>query len=217
MTFRIPIFPLPNVVFFPYMDLPVHIFEPRYRQMVADCLAGDRRLAMVLLKPGWEPDYYSRPPVCPVAGAGEIVECQRLGDGRYNILLRGVGRIGIEGEAPSEKLYRIAVARWLHDIYPAGGEQALASRAERLRQAYGRLVSRLPKPVPRLLRVLSDQGSPGILVDRIIAEVIGEVEQRQRLLEIREVAARIAEVTDYLEGAVARQAERDPQWQAKWN
>ncbi|MFQ5521288.1 MAG: LON peptidase substrate-binding domain-containing protein, partial [Candidatus Methylomirabilia bacterium] len=151
MNARLPVFPLPNVVFFPHTMLPLHIFEPRYREMVADCLTGDKRLAVVLLKPGWEADYYGRPPVYPVAGAGEITQWESLPDGRYNILLRGLGRILIDGEAGSEKLYRLANARWLNDVYPSGGEQALAPRMEQLRQVSGQLLSQLPQPVPGLL------------------------------------------------------------------
>ncbi|MGH7405380.1 MAG: LON peptidase substrate-binding domain-containing protein, partial [Candidatus Methylomirabilales bacterium] len=81
---EIPIFPLPNVVFFPHTLLPLHIFEPRYRQMLADCLTGERWLAVVLLRPGWEAEYYGRPAVYAVAGAGEIVASERLPDGRSN-------------------------------------------------------------------------------------------------------------------------------------
>ncbi len=73
---EIAIFPLPNVVFFPHTLLPLHIFERRYRQMLADCLAGERRLAMALLRPGWEAGYHGRPAIYAVAGAGEIVSSE---------------------------------------------------------------------------------------------------------------------------------------------
>ena len=61
----IPIFPLPNAVLFPNVFLPLHIFEPRYREMVADALQGDRIIGMVLLRPGWEADYDGRPAIYP--------------------------------------------------------------------------------------------------------------------------------------------------------
>lgn len=217
MSLHVPIFPLPHTVFFPHTTLPLHIFEPRYRQMVADCLMGEKRLAVVLLRPGWEADYYGRPPAYPVAGTGEITGWERLADGRYNILLRGVGRIAIEGEVPSEKLYRIASARWLEDVYPAKGAESLAPQVELLRLAFGQLLSALPRPIPRLLDVLSDRDSPGTLVDRIASAVIDEVDTRQRLLETPDVEARIAEVTGYLQTLLAHRGESDPRWQAKWN
>ena len=68
----LPLFPLPNVVLFPNVFLPLHIFEPRYRAMVADALKGDRLIGMVLLRPGWESDYEGRPPVFPTGCAGLI-------------------------------------------------------------------------------------------------------------------------------------------------
>jgi len=217
VSLAVPIFPLPDVVFFPHTTLPLHIFEPRYREMVADCLAGDKRLAVVLLKPGWEADYYGRPPVFPVAGTGEITEWERLPDGRYNILLRGVGRIAIEGEVPSEKLYRVASARGLEDVYPAAGAEALAPQVELLRLAFGQLLSGLPRPIPKLLDLLSDRDSPGALVDRIASAAVGEVDARQRLLETPDVETRIAEVTRHLRALLTERGASDPRRQAKWN
>ena len=86
----IPIFPLPNAVLFPNVFLPLHIFEPRYREMVADALQGDRIIGMVLLRPGWEPDYDGRPAIYPIGCAGVITNAERLPDGRFNIVLRGM-------------------------------------------------------------------------------------------------------------------------------
>jgi Lon protease-like protein len=110
---RVPIFPLPNTVFFPRAKLPLHIFEPRYRQMVADALAGERLIVVVLLKPGWEDEYYENPPVHDTATLGTIEEHELLPDGRYNILLQGVERVrlvegpdDIEPLLAGEKLYR---------------------------------------------------------------------------------------------------------------
>ena len=87
------LFPLPNLVLFPHVMQPLHVFEPRYRQMTADALAGDRLIALVLLRPGWEADYEGRPPVFPVACLGHVVADKQLPDGRYNLLLRGLSRL----------------------------------------------------------------------------------------------------------------------------
>ncbi len=76
-TLVLPIFPLPEVTLFPHTFLPLHIFEARYRAMVADALARDRRLAVARLEPGYESTYDGRPPVRAVAGAGEIVNWER--------------------------------------------------------------------------------------------------------------------------------------------
>lgn len=103
----LPIFPLPDAVLFPGVFLPLHIFEPRYRDMVADALLGDRIIGMVLLKPGWQGDYEDRPPVYPVGCAGVITHAESLADGRYNIVLRGLQKFEILDES-RERAYRLA-------------------------------------------------------------------------------------------------------------
>ena len=108
----IPIFPLPNVVLFPNVVLPLHIFEPRYREMVSDALGGDRVIGMVLLRPGWERDYEGRPPVYPIGCAGVITHAERMADGRYNIALRGMEKFRIAGEDHSRN-YRVATVETL--------------------------------------------------------------------------------------------------------
>src|SRR5262245_52740264 len=86
------LFPLPNLVLFPNVAQPLHIFEPRYRQLMADALADDRLITMALLRPGWEQDYHKSPPLYPVACVGRIAQEQRLPDGRFNLLLQGLCR-----------------------------------------------------------------------------------------------------------------------------
>src|SRR5262245_24333443 len=117
------LFPLPNLVLFPSVIQPLHIFEPRYRQMMADALDDDRLLALVLLRPGWEEDYHLRPPIHAVACLGAIANEECLPDGRYNLLLHGLRRIRIIEELPAEKLYRCARVELLQDVAPAAGQE----------------------------------------------------------------------------------------------
>jgi Lon protease-like protein len=107
MSRRIPLFPLPGVVLLPGTILPLHIFEPRYRAMVADALEGNRMIGMAMLKPGWESAEES-PAVHRVGGAGEIIEFEELEDGRYNILLEGRFRYRILKEEAEGAPYRTA-------------------------------------------------------------------------------------------------------------
>src|SRR4029450_12549793 len=116
----VPIFPLPDVTFFPHTLLPLHVFEARYRAMVIDAVERAPKLVVVRLPPGYESTYAGKPPVYPVAGLGEIVSCERLATGRYNILLRGDCRVRLEQEVPSDTLYRLIRARRLADVEPAG-------------------------------------------------------------------------------------------------
>jgi Lon protease-like protein len=123
---RFPLFPLPNVVFFPKMYLPLHIFEPRYRAMVADAAAGERCIGMVLLKEGWEQDYYGNPPIFEMGCVGRLVSVQPLPDGRYNILLQGLHRFEVR-EQYFEKSYREARAA----LQPAEADAPLGPSVRR--------------------------------------------------------------------------------------
>src|SRR5262245_48955234 len=127
MSDLLPLFPLPNVVFFPNVFLPLHIFEPRYREMVSDAIAGDRMIGMVLLRPGWEHDYEGRPPVYQIGSSGVITHFERLTDGRYNIILRGLERFRIlqEDEARS---YRRAVVEPLAEQSFSGDDRTVIRR-----------------------------------------------------------------------------------------
>src|SRR5262245_12378423 len=100
------LFPLPNLVLFPHVVQPLHIFEPRYREMTADTLSGDRLIALVLLKSGWEENYDGRPAVHTVACLVRVVADQLLDDGRYNLLVRGLSRARLLGEVSDDKTYR---------------------------------------------------------------------------------------------------------------
>ncbi len=205
---HIPIFPLPDVVLFPHTLLPLHIFEPRYRQMVRDCLAGDKRLAMGLLRPGWETDYYGRPPIYPIAGAGEIIQHEELPDGRFNILLRGTMRIGITAELPADKSYRVARARPLPDRYPDANPKALVDRIERLKVFYLRILSEVQKGQGEIAKIFSGVKDPGIIVDRIAGAAIADAETRQQVLEAVEVATRLAIVQDHLVAVLSHLSDR---------
>lgn len=109
-------FPIPNLVMFPHVVQPLHVFEERYREMMSDALVGDRLLAMPILKPGWEPDYAGRPPVEPWACLGKVVLHNKLPDGCYNLLLMGVSRIKITEELAPLRSFRQAKAELVADI-----------------------------------------------------------------------------------------------------
>jgi uncharacterized protein len=120
----LPLFPLPNVVLFPNVFLPLHIFEPRYREMIADALNSDRMIGMVLLRPGWERDYEGRPPVYPTGCSGVITHAERLPDGRYDIVLRGLDRFRIVQEN-HDRSYRRAIVENLPDAAPASDQRRI--------------------------------------------------------------------------------------------
>ncbi len=190
---RIPIFPLPEVVFFPETVLPLHVFEPRYRQMVADCLAGDRWLGVVMLRPGWEKDYQGRPPVHSVAGAGEVIQAEALADGRYNVLLDGRARVRIlEEDGPEGRLYRVARVQRLADRGPSPDDRTFQGRLQELRAAHARLLLALGQSHPDVVGRLTVAGaSPGAVIDRIVSAVVPDAEVRQHVLETVDVSERL--------------------------
>ncbi len=127
MAELLSLFPLPNVVLFPNVFLPLHIFEPRYREMVADAIASDRMIGMVLLRPGWEHNYEGHPPVYPIGCSGVITHFDRLSEGRFNIVLRGLERFRILEEDYSRS-YRRASVETLREEPAADEDRTLIGR-----------------------------------------------------------------------------------------
>lgn len=159
------IFPLPNLVLYPHVMQPLHIFEDRYREMLEDALAGDQLIAMALLKPGWEDDYESRPPMAQYGCLGKVVAHHRLDDGRYNLLLMGVQRVRIIEELQPLRSFRQARVELIDDCYD------FPSAAER-RNLQQRLLTAFRKHLPcacqlpeQLENMLSDQLPLGLLTD----------------------------------------------------
>jgi uncharacterized protein len=107
----IPLFPLPNFVLFPGVRVPLHIFESRYREMVADVADSHGIIGMMLLKGPWERDYYGFPDVFAMGCAGHIEELVKLPDGRFNLILGGTGEFAIEQEI-RERAFRQARVSW---------------------------------------------------------------------------------------------------------
>ena len=187
----LPIFPLPGLTFFPHTLLPLHIFEARYRAMVTDCLARDRRLALVGLRPGYEATYDAKPEVYAVAGAGEIVRWERLATGRFNILVRGDCRVRIETELPTDTLYRVVRARVLEDAVPQGDGGRLASQTDRVKAACLRLLEAHGQSSREVERALRAATVPGVAADRIASVVIPDPLLRQDMLETLDVGRRL--------------------------
>ena len=199
------LFPLPNLVFFPQVMQPLHIFEPRYCQMTADALAGDRLVALVLPKPGWEGAYEGCPSLHPVACLGKIVADQKMPDGRYNILLRGLSRIQINQEIPHGKAYRKAKTELLAEVPVAD-----AKLERRLRRKLAKLVPLLfpkqPEVKDQFRKLLKSDLTLSALCDIFAFALPLEVEFKQILLEELEVEERLARLLKQLENNPAAEA-----------
>ena len=195
----LPIFPLPDVTFFPHTFLPLHVFEARYRAMITDALARDRRIVVARLRPGFETDYEGKPAIFPVAGGGEIVNCERLASGRFNILVKGQWRVRVESEVPTDTLYRLARARRLEDA-PASGD--VAPVVSRIRSSCRRLLEALDRPLDVLKGALGPEQEAGMIADRVAAAFLPDPALRQRLLEILDVGERLRRVSTALDDLV---------------
>jgi Lon protease-like protein len=161
------IFPLPNLVMFPHVIQPLHVFEPRYRELTEDALASDKLIAMAVLSEGWQEDYEGRPPLHPVACLGRIATHERLPDGRFNLLLLGLGRVRLIQELPPARLYREAESQLLEDEYPTVSADSRAVLHRRLLAAFRERIQRLVKGQAELEKLLSVDMQLGTLTDLI--------------------------------------------------
>ena len=185
----LPIFPLPDLTFFPRTMLPLHIFEARYRAMITDCLSRDRRLAVVGLRPGYEAAYEGRPAVYPVMGVGRIVQWERMATGRYNLLLQGECRARIDRELPADTLYRMVAATPLQD--EGADAPAVAPLTSRVRSAAARILATVGRSGEELQQSLDALTEPGRLCDQIASTLIPSPTTRQALLEELHVERRL--------------------------
>ena len=186
--FLLPLFPLPNLVFFPHTRLPLHVFEPRYRQMVQDALDGDQRFGIVLLRPGWESDYYGAPAVYSTGTLATIEQAVPLEDGRFNILVRGDIRFRILEEV-SRVPYR--TARVVAEPERARDSGRAYAQREWLADLSRQYLRYLPDQtaVPEIETVDLDA-----LTNALIMSLNLDVEEKQRLLEMSDAAERAEQV-----------------------
>lgn len=201
------LFPLPNLVFFPQVMQPLHIFEPRYRQMTADALDSDRLIALVLPRPGWDKDYAGSPAIHSVACLGRILAEQKLDDGRFNILLRGTARLRIVEEIPGKTLYRVARCEVLHEMPIADEGRSLSWRTT--------LIDKAPHWLPQqgeiagqFTKLLQSDLPLGALCDILAFALPLEAEFKQTLLEELSVEARLRTLHEFLESATTAVSHR---------
>ena len=188
----IPVFPLPNVVLFPSVFLPLHIFEPRYRSMVDDALKGDRIIGMVLLRPGWQSDYEGRPPVYPIGCAGVITHAERLSDGRFNIVLRGMEKFRIR-EEEAGRPYRLAHIEAVPEPSAEGLRDAIRAQRRRLEALL------VPQPEGQQDRTMPTSMPDEDLVNALAQYLEFEPVEKQALLERNGLLDRCRSLIELLE------------------
>lgn len=191
-TVELAVFPLPDAVLFPGTLMPLHIFESRYRQMTADALASDGRLSVALILEGPPADEHGRPPFATVAGVGEIIDHQKLPDGRFNILVLGRARAELD-ELPFVAPYRRARATLLDDRGAASEPDVAA-----LAYAASRFAARVKRQEAGFEIELPSVHEPGLLADSCAHHLIIGADERQRVLEALDIAERVRLCTEAL-------------------
>ncbi|MGB8330629.1 MAG: LON peptidase substrate-binding domain-containing protein [Polyangiales bacterium] len=200
---KLPVFPLPRVVFFPGTALPLHLFEPRYTEMVEDCLSsGCTAMAVALLAPGWESAYEGNPRIHEIAGAGRIVAHQERFDGTHDVILHGLNRVRLHEHANLGHSYRCARAVPLDDFGAASSSDMLAMMA-----CATRVAAKVRERQPDFSLQVSTELAPGRAADVIADQLVVSPEERQRILETGDVKERVSLVTEAVASLLAQLSE----------
>ncbi len=186
------LFPLPNLVVMPGAIQPLHIFEPRYCELLEAALADDRLVAMALLAPGWEKNYDGQPPIEPVVCIGRVVSHARLANGRHNILLAGLQRARVVAQRPLAHQFRTADVELLDDLYSPTGAFLRPALQRNLIEAFRQFVPPTSPAHQQFDQLLSHQLPLGLLTDIAAFTLSLDVEVKQRLLAECDVDRRAA-------------------------
>ncbi len=201
---ELPLFPLQEAVLLPGMALPLHVFEPRYRQMVRDALGSHRALAVVCV-PDPEADMTGSPPICAVAGAGVIVAHRELPDGRFHVALAGRERVRLD-ELPFHPPYRRARATVLATV----AAEVASSEIAALHAAVTAFVRSVRAVSPAFDPELPAASDIGAFCDTCAGRLLLTGAARQQVLEALDVRERVRVLTE----ALALQAHLAPDRQS---
>jgi Lon protease-like protein len=194
----ISLFPLPNSVFYPGTVLPLHIFEERYRQMVADSIDSGQWIGMVLLQPGYEEKYYGSPDINPIGCAGSLEQWNKHDDGKYDIVLRGQSRFRIVREV-GDTLYRQAEVELLHNV----NDQNIDPSSEHYKRLIGKFhafTSQLPLDNAQNVEMdVQDCETLGEMVDRVAYFFDRQLSERQHFLEELDVLKRYQKIGELID------------------
>lgn len=201
---RVRLFPLPNLVLFPHVVQPLHIFEPRYCEMLHDALAGDRLIAMALLEVGWESHYQCRPKIAQAVCVGKIISHTPTEDQRHNILLVGVKRARIVREIEPPRSFREAEVQILEDVYPLDEAQQRPGLIERLHGLFQHFMPEGLAAQESFQQLMGKQLPLGVLTDTITYALQLPLAIKQQLLAEPNVDIRCRLLSRCLEQKIHR-------------
>lgn len=208
-TRELPLFPLPEYTLFPNTLVPFHVYEPRYRDMLADCVAGRRLLVVAALAPGWELAQ-DREPTVSVGGLGRVLSDRRYPDGRLDLFVHGIERVRIAT--------RLRAEPWpLVDVEPVPDrvEAPLDGALQRLASLTSRLIVALGEEGAPLRELLASTADPAVLSNRLAATVVEGFGARQALLETTCPARRCERLVGHVGALLLRlqtRADTDGAW-----
>lgn len=202
---RLKVFPLPPVVLLPGAAVPLHIFEPRYRDLVKDALATDGILALAQVLPGQESLLAGKPALEPMLCVGVIGPHEPLEDGRYNLVLVGLARARLKRELPAAHAYREVEAELVED---GPVEEAVEAN---LRQAVVELVARVPLEVGKRVAQVTSRVTGGALADVVASTFMQDVPRRFEVLCETDAQQRAEVVTEELLMLVGQLKPRKPE------
>jgi Lon protease-like protein len=197
----LPIFPLPNAVLIPNASLPLFIFEDRYKQMVRDCIDGDRYLAVALLQKGWE-QQSGTPRPYPIAGFGRIVHAARLPNDNMEIVIQGMGRLRMT-EFYDDRAYLRASVALFEPAYTSG--EVLNAATEAMRQRFIDLLELKGASALELRTQLKLLASPIDLVFFITRHLPMDPYAKQQLIEMVAVDEQVEHLTRLLDRLIGSQ------------
>jgi Lon protease-like protein len=188
--------PLPNAILFPRVLLPLYIFEPRYKLMLADCLKGERMFAVALLRKGWEKEGHNPTPH-PIAGIGVIRTCVARPDGSANLILEGVTRARVT-EYMKLRPYRVALVEPLESSEDAveTNREPLMKVVTQLAKARARMGAELPKSVLTALRSVKNAD---YLSDLVSYTLLDDYYEKQTMLETLDTEQRLEKLAALLQ------------------
>jgi uncharacterized protein len=215
----IPVFPLPTTVFYPGTPLPLHIFEPRYRQMTTDALEGKRQIGMVLLKPGYEEEYFDKPQIYSVGCVGNIEKEIKHPDGKYNFTLVGLRRFRIISEKEG-KAYRQAEIELLEEKNEQDIIEGQPNECrEKLIENFREFLDFIPEGNPQKNEPDWNLGTKlSEFIDRVAYQLDLSLEQKQNFLEEQDVLKRAEFLHSFLKMKIdlihlsKKRSTHDPRW-----
>jgi len=211
----LPLFPLADVVLLPEVSIPLTLFEPRYRQMIRDVLAGPHQIGMITVRPDSIDLMAGDPPTFDIGCLGQVAHAQEQPDGTFQILLQGVSRFHIlqEEERKGDRLYRSAHVELLSDETPTGAEalELLEQRRSELFRQLVHLAKRLDRTgTDRLAVAAFERLDPARLINALTQSLSLRAVERQRLLEANSIVSRFEIMGDLLRFSLAEVAAGPP-------